>query len=263
MMSVVYSSACLTALALLTCSSAYRPAVAKPENLFSRLVRKERETSQQNQLNTSALNTALVFEPYRDLTTRSNAEPNVQQQQQSNVLFSPLGLASALALLCRVSGPESRGRALQALGMAANSTQQSVEAAVSALTDLQHSHEGGGGGGVQEGESLARTLTDAGIGGASAGVGSRGVPDPGNRAAGRTEAEDGAHVGAQLKVWSSLHVDGKPSLDYESFLSRAQHAGPPAFNISSETLTKDLKGSDKLILKNFVYFKGSSLLHER
>ncbi|XP_061602460.1 alpha-1-antitrypsin-like protein CM55-MS [Cololabis saira] len=241
-MSVACSSACLTALVLLTCSSAGRPPTApRPERLLGRLLRKEREAGQQNRLNASALNTALAFGPYRDLATGGGAGrgvPPPQQQHQNNILFSPSGLASALALLCRVSGPESRGRALEALGMAANSTQQSVEANLQRSRAFQ---EGGAGGG-----SRPEPGTAAGIGGASARAG--------NRSRGRTD--DDAHLGAQLRLWSSLHVDGKPSLDYDSFLSRPPNTELPAFNSSFETLMKDLKGSNKLILKNFVYFKG-------
>ncbi|XP_072218561.1 alpha-1-antitrypsin-like protein GS55-MS isoform X1 [Leuresthes tenuis] len=264
MMSVVYSLGCLTVLALLTCSSAHMPAIPKSEKLSSRHEQRERETSHLNQLNTSALNAALAFEPYRDLATKSTAMPGVQQQRPNNILFSPLGLVSALALLCRVSGSESRSQALEALGMAANSTQESVEATISTLTDLQHSltlQEGGGGGGVQKGTFEPGAGENAGIGGATAGVGIR-ETDARNRtviddvAEGRTGTEDGDHAGAQLKVWSSLHVDGKPQVDYETFLSRPLNTGRHALNINFDTLMKDLQDSDKLILNNFVYFKG-------
>lgn len=209
-------------------------------------LRREREPNQQ--LNTSALNTALAFEPYRDLATRTTADPGAQQQQH-NILFSPLGLASALALLCRVSGSESRSQALEALGLAVNSTQQSVEATISALTDLQHSltlQEGGGGGGAP------KAASDAGIGGAVAGedAGDRAGADDGAGVGNGTE--DGAHGGSRFKVWSSLSVDGKPSADFKSFVL----SGRPAFNLSFEALMKDLQGSDKLILNNYVYFKG-------
>lgn len=251
-MSVVYSFACLTVLALLTCSSAHRSAVPKPGKLFSRSLRREREINQQQQrLNTSALNTALAFEPYRDLATRTSAEPGIQQQH--NILFSPLGLASALALLSRVSGSESQSQAQEALGMAANSTKQSAEATISALTNLQQRltlQEGGGGGGVQETES------EAGIGGDTPGVENEGE-DAGSNADVDDGAgtEDGVHAGGQLKVWSSLHADGKHSLDFDGFLSRPLNTGLPAFN-NSETLMKDLQASDELILNNYVYFKG-------
>ncbi|KAM9703418.1 alpha-1-antiproteinase-like [Menidia menidia] len=257
MASVMYSLACLTGLASLLCSSAHI-ALAKPEELLSRPERWERGASHENRLNMSALNTALAFEPYRDLATRSTAKPSVQQQRPNNILFSPLGLGSALALLCRVSGPEGRTQALEALGVPANSTEQRAEATISALTDLQHSltlQEGGGGGGVQRGASEAGANT--GIGSATTGVGNR---HNGNR--NRTDvdgdgrqSEDGVHA-VQLRVWTSLHVDGKPSVDYETFKSRPLNTGPPASNINHETLMKDLQASDKLIINNFVYFKG-------
>ncbi|XP_022066034.2 alpha-1-antiproteinase 2-like [Acanthochromis polyacanthus] len=206
----VMPAVCAFLMALLACSSVHGNQ-REPDRL----------------LNTSALNAALAFEPYRDLATRTAADPGAQQQQQQNILFSPLGLASALALLCRVSGSESRSQALEALGLAANATQQSVEATVSALTDLQLGLQQEGGG-----------ASDAGIGGAGEDAGDR--------------AGDGAEDGARLKVWSSLHVDGKPSTDFKSFLLSGHHV----FNMSYETLMKDFQGSNKLILNNYVYFKG-------
>ncbi|KAM6905880.1 alpha-1-antiproteinase-like [Lycodopsis pacificus] len=245
MVFVMYGFTCLTALAWLTGLTADVSVLPKPEKLLSRPLRREQEVNQQ--LNTSALNTALAFEPYRDLATSTAAE-----QQQHNILFSPLGLASALALLSRVSVSESRSQALEALGLAANSTEQSVEATLSALADLQHSltlHEGGG---VQRAES--RAGTGAGIG-ATPWVEIEGE-DAGNRtdgddgAEGRNGTEGGVHPGGQLRVWSSLHIDGTPSVDYNSFMFRPRHTS--AFN----TLMKDLEASDKLELTNYVYFKG-------
>lgn len=152
-MSVMCCFTCITVLVSLTGCTADVSILSK---LFSGPLRREQEVNQQQQLNTSALNTALAFEPYHDMATRTTAEPGVQQEQQHNILFSPLGLASALAPLSRVSGSESRSQVLEALGLAANSTERSVEAIISALTGLQHSltlHEGGGGGGVQRAES--------------------------------------------------------------------------------------------------------------
>lgn len=268
MISIMYSFTCLTVLALLTGCTADGSVLPKTEKRFTGWLRKEQEVNLRQQLNTSALNTALAYEPYHDLATRTTAEPGVQQQQQRNILFSPLGLASALALLSRVSGSESRSQALEALGLAANSTEQSVEATISALTNLLHNltlQEGGVEGGVQRAESEAGAGTEARIG-ATAGVEIRGV-DGGNTtdvddgAEGRTGTEDGFHAGGQLRVWSGLHVHGKRSLDYESFLSGTQHPGTSAFNISFETLMKDLQASDKLELNNYVYFKGSLLLN--
>ncbi|XP_070844156.1 alpha-1-antiproteinase-like [Chaetodon trifascialis] len=264
----MYSFTCLTVLALLRGCTADGSVLPKPEKRFSGPLHEELEVNQQ--LNTSALNTALAFEPYHDLATRTTAEPGVQQQQQRNILFSPLGLASALALLSQASRSESRSQALEALGLAANSTEQSVEATISALTNLQHSltlQEGGVGGGAQSAESKAGAGTGAGIG-ATAGV-EIGGADAGNRAdvddgaEGRTGTEDGVHAGGHLKVWSGLHIDGRPSLDYDSFLSRPQHTGPSAFNISFETLMKDLQASDKLELNNYVYFKGRQPFERR
>nr|XP_046229923.1 alpha-1-antiproteinase F-like [Scatophagus argus] len=252
-------------LALLTGYTADRSVLPKPEKRFKR-----QEVSQQQRLNISALNTALAFEPYRDLATRTITEPGIQLQQQHNILFSPLGLASALALLSRASGSESRSQALEALGLAANSTEQSVEATISALTNLYDNlnlQEGGGGVGVQRAQSEAGTETKAGNE-AAAGVETGGA-NAGNRAdvddgaEDRSGTEDGVHAGDQLRVWSSLHIDGKPLLDYDSFLSRTRHTGPFAFNISSETLMKDLQSSEKLELTNYVYFKGRQPFERR
>lgn len=53
--------------------------------------------------------------------------------------------------------------------MAANSAEQSLQATISVLTDLQRSpalQQGGSGGGLQK----ARARTDAGLGGATAGM---------------------------------------------------------------------------------------------
>ncbi|KAM9356318.1 thyroxine-binding globulin-like [Pholidichthys leucotaenia] len=254
-MSVACSFTCLTVLALLTCCLAYKSSVSRPDKVFSWLLRKEGEVIQ---LNVSALNTALAFEPFRDLATRTSAEPGVQLQQQSNILFSPIGLASALALLCQASGFEHRSQVLKALGLAANSTEQSVEATILALADLQQSfslQEGGGGGVAQKTESESGAREDSGIGGAAAGEGNGGM-DPGTDVGKETGSEDSGQVLGQLRVWSSLHADGKPSLDFESFLSKPQHSGPSASNASFETVLKDLQTSDKLVVNNFVYFKG-------
>lgn len=232
MLSVLYSFAVL---ALLTGFIADGSVAPQPEKFF---LRKDREVKQQ-QLHRSALNTALAFDLYRDLATRTAAEPNI--------LFSPLGLASALALLSQVSGSASRSQALKALGLAANSTEQSAEATISALTDLQH--------------NLTLQQRSGGGSEATAGV----APDAGNRtggedgAVGGTGSEDGARAGGQLRLWTRLNVDGKTSTDYDRFFSRPHHPGSSAFNISFETLKRDLETSDKLILHNYVYFKGSSL----
>lgn len=245
-MSLTCTFTCLTALASLTGLAAD----GKPEKLFSRPLRGEPEVSQQ--LNTSALNTALAFEPYRDLATRTTAGP----RQQHNILFSPLGLASALALLSRVSGSESRSQALEALGLAANSTEQSVEATISALTELQHSlavQEGGGG--VQRSEAGAGAETETGV--------ESGEADAGNKTDVDDGAEDGAPPEGLFRVWSSLHADGKASPDFDSFLSRPQDAGLSAFNDSFDTLMKDLESSDELELSNYVYFKGRQPFERR
>ncbi|KAM7395764.1 hypothetical protein PAMA_007172 [Pampus argenteus] len=265
MMSVVYSFTCVIVLAVLTGLSADGSDLSMLEKLFSRPLRRERDVKQELQPNISALNTALAFETYRDLATRTTAKPGVQQQQHHNILFSPLGLVSALALLSQISGSESRSQALAALGLAANSTEQSVEATISALADLQHNlmlQEGGGGVWAQRTESEIGAKAETGIGataGGDAGV-NTGVDDG---AGGRNGSEVGVHSGDQLRVWSSLHADGQPSLDYNSFLSRSQLPGPSAFNISLESLMKDLQGSDKLILNNYVYFKGRQPFERR
>lgn len=73
MMSAVCSFICITVLVLLTCLSAYRSAVPRPETLE----RREREADQLQQLGTSALNTASAFELYRDPASRTATEPDV------------------------------------------------------------------------------------------------------------------------------------------------------------------------------------------
>lgn len=234
-----------------------RPQVsfANPEKLPSRPVKRDVKAILQNQLNTSALNTALAFEPYQDLTTSFPLE-------QPNILFSPLGLASALALLCRISGSESRKQTLQALGVAANASHNTVEATITALEDLQHNltlGEGEGEGGVQNGQSEAAEGVEAVIGSATGEADAANSSEVNDGVWGRRGTEDGSHARGQLGVWSNLHVDGKPSLDFEGFLSRLQNPGQPAINISFEKQLKDLQGSDKLILSSFVYFKGSYL----
>lgn len=111
-------------------------------------------------LNISALNERLAFQPYR---------ASAEARGASNVLFSPLGLGSAVLLLSQVTGP----RALEVLG-------DSPGDAASAVNNLLHNltfPEGRGGGGP---------------GGAGAGEGGGGS-DPGN----------------PLKVWSGLHADGR------------------------------------------------------
>lgn len=224
-MSLRRSFSCLTALTLQMLCAAHGTFGPRAEKDF---VRPPPEEASQH-LNTSALNTLLAFEPYQELAGRASAE------QQPNVLFSPLGLASAVALLSRVSGPESRSQALPLLGLAADSTEQSVDHTVSALADLLHNltlpEEGGGGG----------TTGGAGDGGS----------DDGSSA---DAAEAATHAGGQLKVWSGLQADGKQS-DYQSFLSGNHHQGSSNF---SEASQKDLESSDKLELHNYAYFKGRS-----
>uniref|UniRef100_A0A146ZPG8 Corticosteroid-binding globulin n=1 Tax=Fundulus heteroclitus TaxID=8078 RepID=A0A146ZPG8_FUNHE len=244
-MSVMYGLACITMLGLLSGSSGHRSALPNTEKLLRRPVRRDVKAIPLNQPNTTALNTALAFEPYQDLTTRSAVE------QQNNVLFSPLGLASALATLCRISGPESRRQALQALGVAADASPESVEATISALADLQHNltlREGGAEGGIQKGQSEAAVA----IGGDTVGAAS----DVNDGAGGSRGAESHSHARSRLRIWSQLHADGTPSVDFEGFLSQLQHPGQPGMNISFETQMKDLQDSDKLILNSFVYFQG-------
>ncbi|KAM4633761.1 uncharacterized protein ACJ7VT_020966 [Polymixia lowei] len=263
-------------------------------------------------LNISALNTALAFGPYRELatSTTTTTKPGVQQQHQQNLLVSPLGLASALALLSRVSGSESRSQALEALGLAANSTEQRVEATMSALKELEQSltmQEGGAGAGAQgagsgvQGAGTGAQGAGSGVQGAGSGVqgagsgvqgagtgaqgagsgvqgagaqgtgtgvqgagsgvqgAGSGVQGAGSGVQGAGSGVQGAGLGAevQLKVWSSLLADSKPSLDYQSFLTHPQNIKPPTFNSTTfEMLKKDLQGSDKLVLTNYVHFKG-------
>lgn len=263
MVSLMYSLTRLTVLALLTGCTADGLVLPESERRFAGPLPEERKVNLRQQLNTSALNTVLAFEPYHDLANRNTAEPGVRQQH--NILFSPLGLASAVALLSRVSGSESRSQALEALGLAASSAEHNVETTISTLTNLLRNltlQGGGVGVGVQRADPEAGAGTEAG---AKAGVEIGGV-DTGNRAdaekgaEGRTGTEDMAHAGGQIRVWTGLHVDGKRLRDFDSFLSGTQHREPSAFNLSLETLKKDLHASDRLELNNYVYFKGSLLL---
>lgn len=251
--SVVYSFTCLTVLALLMDCTADGSVLP-----FAGPLQKEQEVSRQ-QLNTSALNTALAFQPYHDLTTRTAAQPGVRQQQRGNILFSPLGLASALALLSRVSGSNSRSQALEALGLEANSTEQSVGATISALTNLLHDltlQEGGAGGGAQRAE------TEDGAG-TEAQTGARTGEETGGAVRGNRTGADRVHAADHLRVWSALHVEGKHSPDYGGTRSGTQHPGTSTSNSSFETLIKDLQASDKLQLNSSVYFKGSFMLSGR
>lgn len=236
-MSLRCNFSCLTALTLLMLCVAHGTFGPRPEKEFAGPL--PRETHQH--LNTSALNTLLAFEPYQDLASRVSTEPEAQQQR--NILFSPLGLASAVVLLSRVSRSQSRSQALELLGLAANSTERSVEDAVSSLTDLLHNltlPEGRGGGGVRGAGSEAGAGTTAGDG------------DGGSDAGGRADA---AEAGSPLKVWSGLHAGGKHA-DYQSFLSE----GWSGFNHTFDTSQKDLESSDELQLNNYAHFKGSSSL---
>ncbi|XP_068609750.1 alpha-1-antiproteinase 2-like [Brachionichthys hirsutus] len=258
---------CLTVLVLLAGCAGDDSTLPQPEKFITGPLQKQQELIWRQQLNTSALNTALAFDPYHDLAARTSAVPGAQQEQeqQRNILFSPIGLASALALLSRVTGSESRSQALEALGLQANSTEQSYEATVSALTNLLHSlalQEGGDGSGIQGSKSEDGNGT-ADWSGAAAEAQHEGM-DAGKRADlddGRTE--DGAHAGGQLRIWSGLHVEGKPSQDYDNVLSRTWHNGPPLFNASLEALMKDLQSSDKLELNSYVYFKASQPFERR
>lgn len=241
---VLYGVTYLTALAWLAGRTAGGSVLPTPEELLSGPVRREPEANQQ--LNTSALNAALAFGPYRDLAER----------RQHNLLFSPLGLASALALLARVSASDSRSQVLEALGLDGNASRQSVEATVSALADLQRSLTVQEGGGVQRAESAAGIGAASGVEFGDAANRSDSSDGPGAR----NDTEGGVNPGGQLRVWSSLHIDGKPSPDYGSFMPRP----PPtsASNTSADTLMADLESSDTLELTNYVYFKGSSSSHE-
>lgn len=240
-MSLRCSFSCLTALTLQMLCVAHGTFGPRAEKEFAGPLPQEAH----QHLNTSALNTLLAFEPYQDLASRVSTEPEAQQR---NILFSPLGLASAVVLLSRVSRSESRSQALELLGLGANSTERSVEDAVSSLTDLLHNltlPEGRGGGGGRGAGSEAGAGTTAGDG------------DGGSDAGGRADAaEAGTHAGSQLKVWSGLHAGGNQS-DYQSFLSE----GWSGFNYTFDTLQKGLESSDELELNNYAYFKGSSFLN--
>lgn len=215
----------------------------------------------QRQSNTSALNTALAFELYQDLATRTTG----QQQQQQNILLSPLGLVSVLVLLSQVPAPESQSQVLGALGLAANSTEVTVVATISTLTDLLHNltvQEGGVGREVQRAEldEAGRGVGTGAFEGASAGepVGQN-TSDVEDGAEGSGRNEDQVHGGARLRVWSGLRVHGTSSPHDESSLygKISPTSDGTVFNVSLDTLLKDLQASDKLELNNHVYMKGS------
>lgn len=220
---------CLTALTLQTVCAAHGTFGPRAGKDFTRPL--PEEASQH--LNTSALNTRLAFEPYQDLARRVSAEP--EAPQQPNILFSPLGLASAVALLSRASGTESRSQVLPLLGLPADSPEQSVEDTLSALSYLLHN---------------LTVPQEAGGGGTAGGAGEGGSEDGG----GADAAEAGTHAGGQLKVWSALQADAKQA-HYQRFLSGIQHQGPSRFFDASQ---EDLEPSEKLKLHNYAYFKGRS-----
>lgn len=264
MVSLMYSLTRLTVLALLTGCTADGLLLTESETSFTGSKPEEPEVNLRQELNTSALNTVLAFEPYHDLAKRNTTEHGVRQQD--NILFSPLGLASAVALLSRVSGSESQRQALEALGLAASSAEHNVETTISTLTSLLRNLTLQGGGveaGVQRADPKAGAGTEAED---TAGEEIGGV-DTGNRAdvekgaEGWTGNEDTVDAGGQLRVWTGLHADGKRLRDFDSFLSGNQHKEPSAFNLSLETLKKDLQVSDRLELNNYVYFKGSLLFN--
>lgn len=73
------------------------------------------------------------------------------------------------------------------------------------------------------------------------------------------QTDDGAkkRTGGQLRLWSSLHVDGRATLHHKNLFSRSHESESSVCTVSSETWRKDLQPSDKLILNNHVYFNGS------
>lgn len=73
------------------------------------------------------------------------------------------------------------------------------------------------------------------------------------------QADDGAKKrnGGQLRLRSSLHVDGRATLHHKNLFSRSHESESSVCTVSSETWRKDLQPSDKLILNNHVYFNGS------
>lgn len=217
---------------------------------------RERDDCWQRQSNTSALNTALAFELYQDLATRTAG-------QQHNILLSPLGLVSVLVLLSQVSGPESQNQVLGALGLAANSTEETVVASISILADLLHNltvQEERAGLGVQRAEldGAGRAVRAGATGGAGAGEpkgqNAADVEDGAEERTGRNE--DQVHAEARLRVWSGLQINGSSSPGYESSMY-GKVSPTSVFNISLETLLKDLRASDKPELNNYVYLKGS------
>lgn len=73
------------------------------------------------------------------------------------------------------------------------------------------------------------------------------------------QADDGAkkRTGGQLRLRSSLHIDGRATLHHKNLFSRSHESESSVCTVSSETWRKDLQPSDKLILNNHVYFNGS------
>lgn len=204
----------------------------------------------QRHSNISALNTALAFELYQDLATRTAG-----QQQQHNILLSPLGLVSVLVLLSQVSGPEGQSQVLEALGLEANTTEENVEATVSTLADLLRNlteQEGGAGWEVQrpEMEGAGRGAGTGATEGGSAGAAE------GRNAAGGEDAGRNQERRHRLRVWSGLRANGSGAADGDS----AVHGKVPptsVFNVSLETLLKDLQASDKPELNNSVSLRGT------
>lgn len=205
-MSIRCSLSCLTALALLVPCAAHGTFEVRAQSDFAG----PPPEAADRRLNASALNALLAFGPYRDLAGA---------RRRGNILFSPLGLASAAALLTRASGSEGRSRALELLGLAANATERSAEDAVSSLRDLLHD----------------LSLPEGRAGGGAQGAGSEAGPGP----------DGGSDAGGQLKVWSGLHAGGNQS-DFQSFLSGNPEEG-----------SKDWGSSDEVQLDNYAYFKGS------
>lgn len=252
MVPFMVSFRCLAALVLLVGCTAYSLASTKTTMPVSVQPRRERDDSWQRQSNTSVLNTALAFELYKDLVTRTAG------QQQHNILLSPIGLVSILVLLYQVSGPESQTQVLGALGLAANSTEESVAVSISTLADLLHNltvQEGGVGWEVQRGE-----LDGAGRGGLTEATAEGQNPaDAEDGAEGTGWSEERVQARARLRVWSGLRVNGTSSPDYESSLYEnvSPNSGDTVFNVSLEMLLKDLQASDKPELINYVYLKGS------
>ena len=118
--------------------------------------------------------------------------------------FTVLALVTGfITQLFQVIGSESWSQVLEAHGLVANSTEQSMEATLSALIYGQRSLT------LQEGRSRGGTVEME-----SEGLNARNRAVVGDEAESRTGTEDGVHSGGQLRVRVNLLVVGNPLLEF-------------------------------------------------